>query len=1244
MSIEPKSISTLTHNSPIQSTVRAERSADHLKTMKGPRADLFRLLVDKGVIDLFGQIQEPYAQQQLPPISSEEYQLLEAELSKEFSLDLGPSVTSVTISVQELIDQMQAVLHIDAHHLIGGWVPYLLLSQKSYVQKVFQQLELEALFFPARPLPPDIDISALLKWRLNPEKFKEDLIAFLVKKVVQPKISEMQHFYPQVMLNSELKQHAFQALNRIDGDDYPGFLVAFRRCPLDWVFSSATKARRYVFTVDSLSIPLERDELLPRATCGSSLGAFLHLMLGCIDTMNLNEIGPKECFRYISSIVRGGFPIYRGPEGATLAEYFTSRPIQLSFLNKWLRGHHQEDPIGRFLFLLNLHTLDRRIDVRPFFGPSPEGMLGVLQKKIAEEGVSIDQAKGVLQNIAFAIDNKIFEPPEGFSVEIVTESFKRPIYHLTLHGRTVQLEVGISKVDEALFSQFCEIPLSLIEKIAKTGNAEEYLLDFPSLAFIVGYAPQSAQKLCEFLFQPTRRSLETGYRVWLKYFDQIDDFSGLIELANAHPAGAQMVERMQEVLDSKGKKILSELRKKLEAKQEYQKTLTEALRIVKDPCPWLELLLKYPHLQESEDFTPLIAKAMLQPQLLDKICALLKKSPLFFQRFTPKQWRLFFSSLIEHRPCRIWSMFLTFERGQFLDYAVHEFGMIYTAVLLTVEGQRDPKIMRALVQNVERHKKRCSAIEAPTLRFQLHALLLRAALYVKERCTIAMQAEKLYKLCCKYEERAEETPSLNPHLFYLEYLYSFPSQTELTEKRRGLLQQFDLKNVSKHLSSLIYSVLLNAPDDLEWVAPLIEITDFEEDIVPKVIKILLLERDDPDCKLVRHVLQNYFQIPSSQDESHASEEEALVDFCHRLNRTKRVWSHSRWNIELILLRWMATLPFHRDDAVNKLFITLKIIAATLDYSPFYEEILEHTVFMSRIHPLHFKNICNFIMQRLEASYKEKILSFDHYFRLNCLAITAMIHEIEETNPYKHVVASVVLKWIYGLHHPKISKGQKREINKLRGELRKCFSVSEELTTLLKVDNKQAYTQAARLVIFWIEHHEWMGGDQGRMWTKRIIEGLSKHRSLDALTWLWKDFASKSEKYGTFAPNERHLLHLKIAVLASATLLETDQEEFFFNAVVDSLKWLESSWKEAGADELFQEIKRAILRLALLHPTKLQDTVTHFNAFITKDKTRFGFCCAVGQELVKALGQFKRNKLLMEEAASQINHTLLSIEH
>ncbi len=436
-------------------------SLTHFRYMSGPRGELFRALVEKGILTPYGKITPEYANMTLPPLTAEEFALIRAELEKEFEIKIDDTHAMRTSTHKILETFFSTVpnhrpdLYARSTRLIGGYVSYLLFSQTDYARRVFEKVEIsdlydEGLLRKSDKGPADIDL------RIHMEKHpamgtgmtKHDMEQ--LRNLATSRIADMfaglqnDSFLPAEALQTKLHEQAFDDLCTIETDFLLMQLLSLKNTPIDWILFHRL-LRDCVFTVDDLYLELQ-DPTAPESHRGQPLESFLHYLLGFTDAENITSIDDKGWFRYLSWVTKGNCCIYipKSPEDPHLEPYLFSRVTELDNYVKWIKKHHPDDPLAVSVFTLNmcLHLRGRVSEetIREILQAelSDDYPLLVLVKKlVCEDSIPFKSVENVLKLAAFQVYGR-----NGL-VEIGTHAFTSPVLLLKMGTYTIQLDMKI---------------------------------------------------------------------------------------------------------------------------------------------------------------------------------------------------------------------------------------------------------------------------------------------------------------------------------------------------------------------------------------------------------------------------------------------------------------------------------------------------------------------------------------------------------------------------------------------------------------------------------------------------------------------------------------------------------------------------------------------------------------------------------------------------------------------------------
>lgn len=449
----------------------------HLTYLSGSRANLFRELVNRGILDVYGNITYNYFYHRLPSLNKEELKMIETELYRKFVLTVDNEEIEISIGglVRSFIKNSKRQYQIKTTHLIGSYVTYLLFNQTDYAQRVFEALDIESLYNEywslvkkARVPPSDIDfrMHMLKKGCSYPLSFDD------LQKMRKTVIDQLVYWYRVGNIEMQDKQildQGFESLCTIATQTNVFQIISFENSPIDWILFGELN-RACVFTLDDLYLPVKSlfDKSMenfskPQSFRGLPLESFFHHILGFIKADFPYSIDERGWFRYLSCVVKGNYSI-QNQEPITLEEMLYRKlydqwmrydQTRVGILNeeikKWLTKHHANDPLSQCFFIFNTllflqerlkeHDLKNVLIYQLSSISVKDPFIASLLDLILKQKMPIGRVADFLQLCSLLIHLRQCQTHEDIQIEIGTESFSKPLILFRFKGRTLQIEI-----------------------------------------------------------------------------------------------------------------------------------------------------------------------------------------------------------------------------------------------------------------------------------------------------------------------------------------------------------------------------------------------------------------------------------------------------------------------------------------------------------------------------------------------------------------------------------------------------------------------------------------------------------------------------------------------------------------------------------------------------------------------------------------------------------------------------------
>lgn len=471
----------------------------HLDYMSGPLGDLFRELIERGVLDNYGNLNSEYAAKVLPSLTTSEINQIREILNKPITIILDKE-NSFTISIHWLLKTLQASNNIENNCyrfqnpvLIGGFVTSFLFSKTNYLERVFTNLKLADIYDKYKDYwhqpnkAPDIDIRIKVSGFVNSEiglfplQFQNsDLdnvtqsILFLLSYEFIRQTREKNKIdpFPRVEAQEKIKNQAFSEFCSIKTGMNLMQLLSFKDSPIDLNFFFRL-SREFVFTSDDLYLPLNDilnetgyPFIFPQSNRKKTLQSLFDCLLGFINTEDPHTIDNKGFFRYFSGITKGNCCTFQDEKISLKDTLYSKIKYNLDNLQafsndirKWIATHHPDNPTAAIFLTLNICLYLRNQNVSQekiyaiiknvFEKQEPLDPLSrELKNLLCHKGIPLKYIEDVLKISAFSH----FTQEISSDASIRTEGFTHPVLYYKIKGYALQFDLSIQETLRNLLS------------------------------------------------------------------------------------------------------------------------------------------------------------------------------------------------------------------------------------------------------------------------------------------------------------------------------------------------------------------------------------------------------------------------------------------------------------------------------------------------------------------------------------------------------------------------------------------------------------------------------------------------------------------------------------------------------------------------------------------------------------------------------------------------------------------------
>lgn len=480
----------------------------HLNYISGPKAELWKALIERGILDAYGRVTEKFSSMSLPSLTEEELKIIEEEIFKKFDLVYGDgknfriSMGSIFRAIIFQITKEKKNFRVCGTNLIGGFVNYCLFERTDYAKRVFQALHIEDLYNPTLfkktgKRPADIDVRMWIKFfsGFTTQDLIDELILLtdmIIAKIVDWFEKNDAEINKEELFNN-IVNSAFETLCTVSTYSNGFQILSFKNSPFDLLLFTHLE-RTSVFTCRDLYLPLDsfldkkqKTNCTPQSFRGTPLESFFHFVLGFTVADNPETIDEKGCPRFISLQVKGNVSMQIPQDenamslgdalfNTTEFKWIQNDPLVIGLLSeetkKYLNKHHANDPLAQLCFVFKMATyLHNRIDpanahlylcthlsALQFGSTTFETKIATcLKTLLVEKKISVSFLQDFLQICAFLHHACGYENHDHYHVNAWTEDFRRPV---------LQMHIGDCAIEVP-----CAPPLAL-ERIAFYSNQD----------------------------------------------------------------------------------------------------------------------------------------------------------------------------------------------------------------------------------------------------------------------------------------------------------------------------------------------------------------------------------------------------------------------------------------------------------------------------------------------------------------------------------------------------------------------------------------------------------------------------------------------------------------------------------------------------------------------------------------------------------------------------------------------------